>query len=296
MAQIWAAVRFNFMGFFKSPRTIIAFWLSAVVCWLLSGRVYKAVTRFGKPMQAAEPFIWTFGDAQAVLLVSLLLIFLFADLPKISAFTPFCLVRMTRSRWLIAQFFYIVLVTLLYVMFVLAVTILLCAKNAFPGNLWSETAAILGYSGVGKELNVPSTVKVMESVSPYGCMLQVGILLFGYSLTLGFLVFLGNLMPGGKYGMFLALGYSLYGFLLEPEVLGTLMGLEKYELYRVRSLVGWISPLNNAVYGMHDFGYDNLPSVGQSLAGFAVLTALAAVLCGRLAKRYNFEFSGSSDG
>ncbi len=293
MRQICAAVRFNFLGFFRNSRTVIVFLLSAIVCYLLSGRVYEVVTHFDTPMQAAEPFIWTFGDTQAVLLVSLLLIFLFSDLPKLSAFTPFYLLRMTRRRWLAAQFGYIVLVTALYVAFVLAVTIALCMKNAFPGNLWSETAAILGYSKTGRELHIPSTVKVMESVTPYGCMLQVAALMFGYSLTLGFLVLFGNLLSGRKYGMLLALGYSLYGFLLEPEVIGKLLGYEEYQFYRIRSFVGWISPLNNAVYGMHDLGYDNLPSVAQSIWIFAGVLAMLVFLSGRAVRRYNFTFLGT---
>ncbi len=292
MRQICAAVRFNFLGFFRSSRTVIVFLLSAIVCYLLSGRVYEVVIRFDTPIQAAEPFIWTFGDSQAVLLVSLLLIFLFSDLPKLSAFTPFYLMRMTRRRWLIAQFCYVALVTALYVAFVLAVTVALCMKNSFSGDLWSETAAILGYSKTGQELHVPSTIKVMESVTPYGCMLQVGALMFGYSLTLGFLVLFGNLLSDRKYGMALSLGYSLYGFLLEPEVIGKLLGYENYQLYRIRSFVGWISPLNNAVYGMHDFGYDNLPTVAQSLLIFAGILATLALLSGRAARRYNFTFLG----
>lgn len=288
MAQIQAAVRYNFLGFWRNSRTVVVFLLSVIVCWLLSGRVIEVAEHYQTTMQAAEPFIWTFGDATAILFVSLLLIVLFSDLPKLSPFTPFYLVRMTKRRWLAAQFVYITLVTLFYVVFVLLATIALCMKYSFIGNLWSETAAILGYSQTGKQLNVPSTIKVMESVSPFGCMLQVGLLMLGYSLTLGFLILCGNLALGRKYGMVLALFYSLYGFLLEPKVLGKLMGLEDYELYRVRSLVGWISPLNNAVYGMHDFGYDNLPTVGQSLLIFLGLLAVLYRLARHSLRSYNF--------
>ncbi len=293
MRKVLAALRYNFLGFFRSARTVIVFLLSMVVCFLLSGRVFEVVERFHTSMQAAEPFIWTFGDATAVLLISLLLIFLFSDLPKLSAFTPFYLVRMTRRKWLAAQFLYIVLVTLLYVGFVLLVTILLCMKHSFIGNLWSETAAILGYSPIGRALNVPSTVKVMESISPYGCMLQAAALMLGYSLTLGFLILVGNLLAGRKYGMLLALGYSLYGFLMDPNVLGKMLGMEEYELYRIRSTVGWISPLNHAVYGMHDFGYDNLPSIGQSLTIFALILLVLFFIALRVIRRYNFTFLGS---
>ena len=292
MRQILAAVRYNFLGFFKSSRTVITFLFSVILCFLLSEKVIQVAEYYQTTMQAAEPFIWTFGDATAILLVSLLLIFLFSDLPKLGPFTPFYLMRMTKKKWLAAQFVYIVLCTVLYVGFILTVTILLCMKYSFVGNLWSETAAILGYSKMGGELQVPSTVKVMESISPYGCMLQAGGLILGYTLTLGFLILLGNLLLGRKYGMLFGLGYSLYGFLLDPDVLGKLLGLEKYEMYRVRSIVGWISPLNQAVYGMHDFGYDNLPSIGQSMAVFALILAVICILAYRCLRTYNFTFLG----
>lgn len=287
-----AAVRYNFLGFFKSSRTVITFLFSVILCFLLSEKVIQVAEYYQTTMQAAEPFIWTFGDATAILLVSLLLIFLFSDLPKLGPFTPFYLMRMKKKKWLAAQFVYIVLCTVLYVGFILTVTILLCMKYSFVGNLWSETAAILGYSKMGGELQVPSTVKVMESISPYGCMLQAGGLILGYTLTLGFLILLGNLLLGRKYGMLFGLGYSLYGFLLDPDVLGKLLGLEKYEMYRVRSIVGWISPLNQAVYGMHDFGYDNLPSIGQSMAVFALILAVICILAYRCLRTYNFTFLG----
>lgn len=293
MRLVLAATHYNFMGFFRNARTVITFLMSIVLCFLLTGQVMEVVDGYGTVMQAAEPFIWTFGDSTAILFVSLLLIFLFSDLPRLTAFTPFYLMRITKRKWLAAQLLYITLVTLFYVFFVLCATVLLCMKNAFAGNLWSETAAILAYSEAGEKLHVPSSVKVMESITPYGCMLQAALLLLGYSLTLGFLILLGNLLLGRKYGMLLAVGYSLYGFLLDPEVLGKLLGLEKYELYRVRSVVGWISPLNNAVYGLHDFGYDNLPTIGQSLLLFGGILALLVILSRRALGRYNFSFLGS---
>lgn len=292
MRQILAAVRYNFLGFFKSSRTVITFLFSIILCFLLSEKVIRVAEYYQTSMQAAEPFIWTFGDAASILLISLLLIFLFSDLPKLGPFTPFYLMRMTKKKWLAAQFIYIVLCTAMYVGFILIVTILLCMKYSFVGNLWSETAAILGYSKMGSEMQVPSTVKVMESISPYGCMFQTGSLLLGYALTLGFLILLGNLLLGKKYGMLLGVGYSLYGFLLDPNILGKILGLEKYEMYRVRSVVGWISPLNQAVYGMHDFGYDNLPSIGQSLGIFGLILAVVCILSYRILRIYNFTFLG----
>lgn len=201
---------------------------------------------------------------------------------------------MDKKKWLAGQMLYILLVTALYVGFILTVTILLCMKYSFPGNLWSETAAMLGYSKMGENMQVPSTVKVMESISPYGCMGQVMVLMLGYSLTLGFLILLGNVVLGKKWGMFLGIGYSFYGFLLDPNVLGKILGLEKYEMYQVRSIVGWISPLNQAVYGLHDFGYDNLPSVGQSLLLFGSLLGSIWLGTYQALRKYNFTFLGGN--
>ena len=294
MKQIGMVVKFNFLGFFRNSRTAITFLLSVILCFFLSEKVIGVAEYFHSTMQAAEPFIWTFGDSTSILLVSLLLIFLFSDLPKLTAFTPFYLLRMDKKKWLAGQMFYILLVTALYVGFILTVTILLCMKYSFPGNLWSETAAMLGYSKMGENMQVPSTVKVMESISPYGCMGQVMVLMLGYSLTLGFLILLGNVVLGKKWGMFLGIGYSFYGFLLDPNVLGKILGLEKYEMYQVRSIVGWISPLNQAVYGLHDFGYDNLPSVGQSLLLFGILLGIIWLGTYQALRKYNFTFLGGN--
>ena len=281
-------VRFNFLGFFRNPRVILTFLLGFVVSFLLSEKVVAVTRESQSVMQAAEPFIWTFGDVTSMLLMSVLLLLLFTDLPKLTPASPYYLVRMTRRKWLAGQFVYIVICTGIYVLFILLSTSLLCIRYTFPGNLWSETAAMLGYSGMGERLQVPVTIKVMESITPYGCMAQVALLMLGYALTLGFLILVGNLLGGRKAGFLSGLLYSLYGFLLNPQVLGKLLGMEEYEMYKIRVFVGWVSPVNHSVYGMHNFGYDLLPTVGQSLLVFGVLLFLLWMLAEKLLRTYNF--------
>lgn len=281
-------VRFNFLGFFRNPRVILTFLLGFVVSFLLSEKVVAVTGEYQSVMQAAEPFIWTFGDVTSMLLMSVLLLLLFTDLPKLTLASPYYLVRMTRRKWLAGQFVYIVICTGIYVLFILLSTTLLCIRYTFPGNLWSETAAMLGYSGMGERLQVPVTIKVMESITPYGCMAQVALLMLGYALTLGFLILVGNLLGGRKAGFLSGLLYSLYGFLLNPQVLGKLLGMEEYEMYKIRVFVGWVSPVNHSVYGMHNFGYDLLPTVGQSLLVFGVLLFLLWMLAEKLLRTYNF--------
>ena len=214
MKQVLGIVHYNFFGYFRNPKVIFTFLLEFVLSFLLTGRIMVVMENYDTPVQAVEPFLWTFGDGTAVLLSSLLLLLLFSDLPKMTPVTPYQLIRTTKKKWLLGQFIYIILVTALYTVLMLLFTSVLCMKDSYPGNLWSETAAMLGYSELGKNLQVPSTVRVMESISPYGCMLQVFLLLFCYSLTLGFVILVGNLYKGKTKGMVFGLLYSVFGFLL----------------------------------------------------------------------------------
>ncbi len=291
--QTAAAVRWNFLGFYKNPRIMITFLFSFILCFFLSDRAMMAANHFDASMQALEPFIWTFGDASSILLCSLMLILLFIDLPKLSPFTPYMLLRMKKGRWLLAQFFYIFLATVLYLLFVLLVTSLLCMQKTYIGNLWSKTAALLAYSQIGKDLSVPSTVKVMQSTTPVSCSLQMMLLLICYALTLSFLMLLVQMRKGKKAAVAAGLIYSLFGFLLEPKVLARLLHKEEHEMFQMRKIAGWISPLNHATYGMHDFGYDALPSILQSCLIFLLFLLALAILSFCTLKNYNFtSFTG----
>ena len=257
MKQVLGIVHYNFFGYFRNPKVIFTFLLEFVLSFLLTGRIMVVMENYDTPVQAVEPFLWTFGDGTAVLLS------------------------------------YIILVTALYTVLMLLFTSVLCMKDSYPGNLWSETAAMLGYSELGKNLQVPSTVRVMESISPYGCMLQVFLLLFCYSLTLGFVILVGNLYKGKTKGMVFGLLYSVFGFLLEPSVVAAILHKEKYEMYQVNVLICWISPLNQAVYGKHNLGYDPLlPTIWQSCMFFAGILFVLMVLALRRMKKYPFEFLG----
>ncbi|MCI9082419.1 MAG: hypothetical protein HFI70_08970 [Lachnospiraceae bacterium] len=291
--QTGAVVRWNFLGFFKNPRMIITFLFSAVLCFFLSGRAIMIADYYEAPIQALEPFIWTFGDSVSILLSSLLLILLFIDLPRLSPFTPYMLVRMKKGRWLLAQFFYIFLAAVFYMLYVLAVTSLLCMQKTYGGNLWSKTAALLAYSSMGADLSISSTVKVMESTTPVSCSVQIVLLLILYALTLSFLMLFVQMRAGKKAGIAAGLAYSLFGFLLDPQTLAKILHKEEYEMFLVRRIAGWISPLNHATYGMHDFGYDVLPSISQSCMFFMFILFILAVFSFGTLKKYNFNsFTG----
>ncbi|MBQ5476124.1 MAG: hypothetical protein IIT65_15970, partial [Lachnospiraceae bacterium] len=92
---IAAVVGYDFKMWKKNPRIIATFVLSFILCYLMSNKVVSFAEEHNTPLQAVEAFIWTFGDSSSILLSSMMLVLLFADMPFLSAGTAFYLVRTT---------------------------------------------------------------------------------------------------------------------------------------------------------------------------------------------------------
>lgn len=112
-------------------------------------------------------------------------------------------------------------------------------------------------------------------------------------VDLKLVILVGNLYKGKTKGMIFGLLYSVFGFLLDPKVLAAILHKEKYEMYQVNVLICWISPLNQAVYGKHNLGYDPLlPKITHSYMFFLGILVLLAVFAINRMKKYTFEFLG----
>jgi hypothetical protein len=291
LRQVLVIVANNFRKWHKNPRIFVLFALSLILCFLLSDKAVQFAQEFGTTMQLAEAFVWTFGDANSILLSSLLLVLLFADMPFIDASTPYHLVRTDRKTWLCGQLLYVALATIIYVLFILLVTSLLCARISFIGNVWSETAAVLGYSGAGKAIALPSSVKAMEISLPYGVMATIFVLMTFYSLFIASVMMAVNIKFGQFWGVASVFILNLFGLLLNPEVFKKLLNLPEKLYYQANVAVGWASPLNHATYYMHNFGYDLLPRLWMSYVIFGLLIIGCFALSIRGVKHYSFDFS-----
>lgn len=282
----------NFSRWRRSPQVWLAFALGFVACFLLSGKVLDFAADQGTLLQLFEPFIWTFGDAGSILLISLCLLLLFADLPNLDNEVPLLLVRTSRFCWMAGQLLYLALATGLFVGFILVSTCLLAGRQAYSGNLWSQTAAILGYSSIGESIAVPAFVKVLELTYPYPCTLHIFGLVLGYSMVLSACIFFFNLLKG-HMGMLAGVIYSGFGFFLNSQLISQWLGLDSMQRRFANILFGWLSPLNHATYYMHNFGYDNLPRLTDSYLFFGVSSLLIYLLAFRQVRNYAFHFTGT---
>jgi hypothetical protein len=291
--QIASVSIYNFRHWHKNPRIIITFCLTFILCFLLSDKAVSFAKEYGATMQIVEAFVWTFGDSNSILISSLLLLLLFADMPFISNGTPFFLMRTNRKTWLTGQAVYIVAATSIYLLFVLTATSLCSISRSFVGNMWSETAAILGYSGAGKAVALPALIKTLEMSAPYECMWTIFLLMLLYALLMAFVMLFFNIYRGQLAGVVSAFAFSLFGFLLNPQTIMLLFQIPEQLMYKANVAVVWNSPLNHATYNMLNVGYDRLPRLWQTYVIFAVLIALFFFGTLRAVKKYSFNFTGT---
>lgn len=292
LRQIGIAAVTNFQRWKQEPKVYMSFGLGFVICFLLSNKVILFSEAHQTSLQMMEPFIWTFGDAKSILVISLGLLLLFSDIPNLSNEVPLFLVRMDRRTWLLGQILYVILATFIYVSFIFLSTMILAGHNSYPVDMWSPTAAILGYSSIGEKIAVPAFVKVLELSFPYEVTFHIFGLMLGYTLVLSALILVLNLYRE-NLGMIGGILYSGFGFLMNPEVIQGIFHLSPGREKWANILFGWISPLNHATYYMHNFGYDLLPRLWMSYLFFSVVTIGLAGLSMLRIRTYPFSFTGT---
>jgi len=293
--QVFAVVSFNFRDWHRNPRVVMVFVLAFVLSMLLTDKAISFAISYGTTMQIMEAFVWTFGDANSIMISSLLLLLLFADMPFFSAFTPYYLIRTKRDAWFLGQALYVIIATAIYMLFILASTVVISMHISFPGNMWSETGAILAYSGIGIEVMLPASLKTMILSLPYQTAVHVFLLMLGYVMVLASFMLLLNIRLGRFWGVMGAFLLSIYGLLLNPELFMKAFRLPEAVAYKANVAVGWLSPLNHATYHMHNFGYDYLPRLWTSYAIFAVLIIICLLAARQKMKDYSFVFTGTEN-
>ena len=292
MKQVWIIAIENFRQWKNNPQIIMTFCLGFIVCFLLSDKAMEFAKNSDMSLQILEPFIWTFGDATSVLLISLCLLLLFGNMPDLNNQVPFLLVRTSRMIWMFGQILYLVMATMIYMIFILLSTCMLSMENAFTTNMWSQAAAVLGYSDIGSNIFVPSFVKVMELSYPYTCTLHILGLMIGYALFMVSLILFLNLWKR-KGGIIGGIVFSGIGFLLTPDVIAAWFHISKERMAIANIAFGWLSPLNHATYYMHNFGYDNLPKLWTSYLFFVAGSLILFLLSLWKIRKYSFNFTGT---
>ncbi len=293
--QILRVCTYHYSRWRRNWRIVMAFALGGIISFLLTEHIVDFSLEYGLTLQIFEPFIWVFGDGTSILLVALAVILLFADMPFLDGSVPYYLIRIRVRTWVLGQMLYLITSCFLYTLYILVMTMVFCFRNAFAGNMWSPTAAKLAYSGLSDSYFIPARLKTFEMAKPVECMTTIFLLMLLYILTAVFVMYFVTLLKNQAAGIAAAFIYHIYGFLLNADGIAQILRLDENLSYKAGIWCGWLSPLRHATFPAHDFGYDRLPTLGQTYGIFAVVIGMLAVLVLWRMKHYSFYFSGGSD-
>ena len=218
---------------------------------------------------------------------------MFSAFPRLDTPASYLIFRTTRLNWLLGQIVTVFILTLGYSLMILVSSMVMCIGcNVFVANNWSETATMLSFSPASFEVALTVMRKTVKLTTPYGCAVQIFLLLFQYVLLMSMIQLTFTVLKSRKAGIIAALIINFAGYVLTPDRFMTWLQLPMEMQYYANLLSAWLSPLQHATYTMHNFGYDLLPRVHTSyliLGGTSVALMIVSAIAMR---RFSFNFTG----
>lgn len=261
----------NMMLLRKNIRLYLCILLGFFICFFLSDRVMMLAHQFDVSVQIFEPFIWCFSEADNVLFSSFALILVLTQMPQLGNSAAQLVFKKGKAPWLMGQVMTAVLLSVLFSIFMMLCTLFIASSNCYTQNKWSNLATILSYDKAGFEAAITFTRRTIKLTMPYTGMLNIFLLFLQYSLFLSLCNLTVALKWGKKIAMCVLVAISVWGYLLNPQRLNEFFKLPEQAMYYVNAFSVWLSPLQQAVYPMHNFGFDILPTVLQSHMIFLVV-------------------------
>ncbi len=278
----------------KNPRLIMSLFMGFLICFLLTEKTISLSYEFLTDIQIFEPFIWCFADSDSILFVSLALILLLSRIPQMDASAAYLVFRANRLNWLLGQVLTAVVVSIGYTLFIFLSSVVLSASNGFLANRWSDTATLLSFSPASFEVALNVVRKTIKLTKPYSCTIHIFFLMAQYSLMLTALNLAASLRYGRKAGMSAMIYMSLLAYLLTPDRFMVWLQLNENLQYYANILAAWLSPLQQATYIMHNFGYDQLPTIAQSHFIFSIINLMLITSSFFSVQRVQFTFLGGN--
>lgn len=278
MYKVLSSSMWNLKIMRRNPRVWMCLCLAFLSAYMMTRETIETAVHFGTDIQMLEAFIWCFSDGENILFASFSLMLILTQMPDANEMMMF---RVGRRAWVLGQILSAVILSFLYTLFLLAATMLLSVGQCYAANRWSDTAFVLSYAEV-QVLTVAR--RVIKVTTPWFCMGQIFLLTIFYMLILTMLKLFLTLCFGRRAGICGIVLVSLYGFLLTPDWFMTWFELPKQLQFYANRMAVWASPLQHASYGMHSFGYDELPTLGMSygmMGGAVLLLAIGSYLCRR---------------
>ena len=293
LREAFVCAGWNLYSLRKNPRFYMSLLLGFLLCWLLTDKTMAISRTYLTNVQLLEPFVWCYADDDSILFSALVMMLMFSAFPRLDTPASYLIFRTTRLNWLLGQIVTVFVLTLGYSLMILVSSMVMCIGcNVFVVNNWSETATMLSFSPASFEVALTVMRKTVKLTTPYGCAVQIFLLLFQYVLLMSMIQLTFTVLKSRKAGIIAALVINFAGYVLTPDRFMTWLQLPMEMQYYANLLSAWLSPLQHATYTMHNFGYDLLPRVHTSyliLGGTSVALMIVSAIAMR---RFSFNFTG----
>jgi hypothetical protein len=293
LREAFVCAGWNLYSLRKNPRFYMSLLLGFLLCWLLTDKTMAISRTYLTNVQLLEPFVWCYADDDSILFSALVMMLMFSAFPRLDTPASYLIFRTTRLNWLLGQIVTVFILTLGYSLMILVSSMVMCIGcNVFVVNNWSETATMLSFSPASFEVALTVMRKTVKLTTPYGCAVQIFLLLFQYVLLMSMIQLTFTVLKSRKAGIIAALVINFAGYVLTPDRFMTWLQLPMEMQYYANLLSAWLSPLQHATYTMHNFGYDLLPRLHTSyliLGGTSVALMIVSAIAMR---RFSFNFTG----
>ncbi|HHY83069.1 MAG TPA: hypothetical protein GX505_10400 [Clostridiales bacterium] len=278
----------------KNPRLIMSLFMGFLICFLLTEKTISLSYEFLTDIQIFEPFIWCFADSDSILFASMALILLLSQFPRLDTPAAYLIFRTNRFSWLLGQVLTALVISIGYTLFLLLSSVVLTANKAFLENKWSDTATLLSFSPASFEAALIVVRKTIKQTTPYSSAVNIFLLVAQYTLLLTTLNLAVSLRYGKKAGMFAMIFMSLLSYLMTPDRFMAWLQLNENVKYYANVLAVWFSPLQQSTYIMHNFGYDQLPTIIQSHLLFGSINTALTAISFYSVQKVQFAFTGGN--
>ena len=293
LREAFVCAGWNLYSLRRNPRFYMSLLLGFLLCWLLTDKTMAISRTYLTNVQLLEPFVWCYADDESILFSALVMMLMLSALPRLDTPASYLIFRTTYLNWLLGQIATVFILTLGYTLMILVFSMVMCIGcNVFVTNNWSETATMLSFSPASFEVALSVMRKTVKLTTPYGCAIQIFLLLFQYVLLMAMLQLAFTMLKSRKAGIIAVLGINFAGYVLTPDRFMTWLQLPREMQYYANLLSAWLSPLQHATYTMHNFGYDLLPRVQTSCLLLGVVSLLLMIVSALAMRRFSFRFTG----
>ena len=293
LREAFVCAGWNLYSLRKNPRFYMSLLLGFLLCWLLTDKTMAISRTYLTNVQLLEPFVWCYADDDSILFAALVMMLMLSALPRLDTPASYLIFRTTYLRWLLGQILTVLMLTLGYTLMILLSSMVMCIGcNVFIANRWSETATMLSFSPASFEVALTVMRKTVKLTTPYGCAVQIFLLMFQYVLLMSMLQLTFTMLQSRKAGIIATLVINFAGYVLTPDRFMTWLNLPTEMRYYANLLSAWLSPLQHATYTMHNFGYDLLPRLHVSYLLLGGATAVMIALSVFKMRTFQFSFTG----